>query len=130
MADPSVALLEVRFVVRFAIARSVSGSGSHTESTGRPTVHQLKTALLRLHTVSGRQRYYQRILEECLGDQKSTEPLKRMQTRRGELQIDDKLFKETFLEPLPTDAQIILVPGSMDLSVSRLAEIADRMLEV
>ncbi|VDM04397.1 unnamed protein product [Schistocephalus solidus] len=53
-----------------------------------------------------------------------------MQALRGELQIDDKLFKELFLEHLPTDVQTILASVSEDLSVSKLAEMADRMLEV
>ncbi|VDL90892.1 unnamed protein product [Schistocephalus solidus] len=39
-------------------------------------------------------RYHQLIREECLGDRQSTELLRRMQTLRGELHIDDKLFKE------------------------------------
>ncbi|VDL91914.1 unnamed protein product [Schistocephalus solidus] len=53
-----------------------------------------------------------------------------MQTLRGELHIDQKLFKGKFLEHLPTDIQTILPSSSEDLLVSRLAEIADRMLEV
>ncbi|VDL95139.1 unnamed protein product [Schistocephalus solidus] len=52
-----------------------------------------------------------------------------MQTLRGELHIDGKLFK-MFLERLTTDAQIILAFVLEDLSVSWLGEVADRMLEV
>ncbi|VDM05864.1 unnamed protein product [Schistocephalus solidus] len=92
--------------------------------------NQLTAALLRLHTVSDSQRYHQLIREECLGDRKSIELLRRMQTLRGELHIDNKLFKEMFLERLPTDVQTILASCSEDFSVSRLAEMADRMLEV
>ncbi|BHF69283.1 hypothetical protein SprV_0301232600 [Sparganum proliferum] len=53
-----------------------------------------------------------------------------MQGLRGEPHIDDKLFKEMFLERLPADVQTILPYGSEDLSVSRLAETAVRMLKV
>ncbi|VDL89709.1 unnamed protein product [Schistocephalus solidus] len=53
-----------------------------------------------------------------------------MQTLRGELNIDDKLFKEIFLESVPTDVQPIPASGSEDRSVSRLAEMVNRILEV
>nr|VZH98237.1 unnamed protein product [Spirometra erinaceieuropaei] len=46
------------------------------------------------------------------------------------MQVDDKFVKEMFLERLPTDVQTILASGSQDLSVSQLAEVADRMIEV
>nr|VZI50943.1 unnamed protein product [Spirometra erinaceieuropaei] len=46
------------------------------------------------------------------------------------MQVDDKFVKEMFLERLPTDVQTILASGSQDLSVSQLAEMADRMIEV
>ncbi|VDL87174.1 unnamed protein product [Schistocephalus solidus] len=90
---------------------------------------QLKAAILHLHTVSYRQRYHQLIHEECLGDWKSTELLRRMQLLRGGLHIDEKLFK-MFLKRLPMDVRTILASVSEDLAVSWLAKMADRMLEV
>nr|VZI15286.1 unnamed protein product [Spirometra erinaceieuropaei] len=53
-----------------------------------------------------------------------------MQGLRSELNIDDKLFKELFMERLPADVQTVLSSDSEDLSVSRLAGMARRMLEV
>nr|VZI21362.1 unnamed protein product [Spirometra erinaceieuropaei] len=44
--------------------------------------------------------------------------------------IDDKFFKEMFLERLPTSVQTILASRSDDLDISKLAEMADRMMEV
>nr|VZI02031.1 unnamed protein product [Spirometra erinaceieuropaei] len=44
--------------------------------------------------------------------------------------IDDKFFKEMFLERLPTLVQTILASGSDDLDISKLAAMADRMMEV
>ncbi|BHF62721.1 hypothetical protein SprV_0200570700 [Sparganum proliferum] len=44
--------------------------------------------------------------------------------------IDDKVFKEMFLEPLTTSVQTILAFGSGDLDVSKLAEMANRMMKV
>uniref|UniRef100_A0A0X3NJT2 Uncharacterized protein n=2 Tax=Schistocephalus solidus TaxID=70667 RepID=A0A0X3NJT2_SCHSO len=65
-----------------------------------------------------------------MGDQKPTKLLRRIQTLRGELHINDKLFKEILLERLPMAVQTVLVSGSEDLSVSRLDEMVDRMLEI
>nr|VZI47051.1 unnamed protein product [Spirometra erinaceieuropaei] len=41
------------------------------------------------------------------------------------MKIDDKFFKEMFLERLPTSVQTILASGSDDLEISKLAEMAD-----
>nr|VZH92784.1 unnamed protein product [Spirometra erinaceieuropaei] len=90
----------------------------------------LKAEILRLNSVSDRQRYHQLIKEESLGDRKPSELLRRMRCLLGDMQVDDKFVKEMFLERLPTDVQTILASGSQDLSVSHLAEMADRMIEV
>nr|VZI12705.1 unnamed protein product [Spirometra erinaceieuropaei] len=90
----------------------------------------LKAEILRLNSVSDRQRYHQLIKEESLGDRKPPELLRRMRCLLGDMQVDDKFVKEMFLERLPTDVQTILASGSQDLTVSQLAEMADRMIEV
>ncbi|BHF80779.1 hypothetical protein SprV_0702390700 [Sparganum proliferum] len=90
----------------------------------------LKAKILRLNAVSDRQRYHQLIKEESLGDRKPSELLRRMRTLLGDMQIDEKLVKEMFLERLPADVQTILASGSQDLTLSHLAEMADRMIEV
>ncbi|BHF64503.1 hypothetical protein SprV_0200750800 [Sparganum proliferum] len=46
------------------------------------------------------------------------------------MQTDEKLVKEMFLRHLPADVQTILTSGPQDLTVSQLAEMADRMIEV
>ncbi|BHF62573.1 hypothetical protein SprV_0200555500 [Sparganum proliferum] len=53
-----------------------------------------------------------------------------MRSLLGDMQVDDKFVKEMFLERLPADVQTILASGSQDLTVSQLAEMADRMIEV
>ncbi|BHF83106.1 hypothetical protein SprV_0802624800 [Sparganum proliferum] len=90
----------------------------------------LKAEILRLNAVSDRQRYHQLIKEESLGDRKPSELLRRMRTLLGDTQVDEKLVKEMFLERLPADVQTILASGSQDLTLSNLAEMADRMIEV
>nr|VZI03506.1 unnamed protein product [Spirometra erinaceieuropaei] len=90
----------------------------------------LKAEIPRLNSVSDRQRYHQLIKEESLGDRKPSELLRRMRCLLGDMQVDDKFVKEMFLERLPTDVQTILASSSQDLTVSQLAEMADRMIEV
>nr|VZI46998.1 unnamed protein product [Spirometra erinaceieuropaei] len=104
---------------------------------GLPKVHKedvlysaLKAEILRLNSVSDRQRYHQLIKEESLGDRKPSELLRRMRSLLGDMQVDDTFVKEMFLERLPTNVQTILASGSQDLTVSQLAEMADRMIEV
>nr|VZI31480.1 unnamed protein product [Spirometra erinaceieuropaei] len=53
-----------------------------------------------------------------------------MRSLLEDMQVDDKFVKEMFLERLPADVQTILASGSQDLTVSQLAEIDDRMIEV
>nr|VZI45144.1 unnamed protein product [Spirometra erinaceieuropaei] len=53
-----------------------------------------------------------------------------MRSLVGDMKIDDKFFKEMFLERLPTSVQTTLASGSDDLEISKLAEMADRMMEV
>ncbi|BHF85630.1 hypothetical protein SprV_1002879900 [Sparganum proliferum] len=91
---------------------------------------KLKAELLRLTSVSDRQRYHALVKEVALGDRKPSELLRRMRSLLGNMQIDDKFFKEMFLERLPTSVQTILASGSDDLDISKLAEMADRMMEV
>ncbi|BHF65222.1 hypothetical protein SprV_0200823200 [Sparganum proliferum] len=90
----------------------------------------LKAEILRLNAVPDRQRYHQLIKEESVGDRKPSELLRRMRSLLGDMQVDEKLVKEMFLERLPADVQTILASGSQDLTFSHLAEMADRMIEV
>nr|VZI07626.1 unnamed protein product [Spirometra erinaceieuropaei] len=90
----------------------------------------VKAEILRLNAVSDRQRYHQLIKEESLGDRKPSELLRLMPSLLGDMQVDEKLVKEMFLERLPADVQTILASGSQDLTLSHLAEMADRMIEV
>ncbi|BHF77540.1 hypothetical protein SprV_0602064700 [Sparganum proliferum] len=97
--------------------------------TGAPYT-RLKAELLRLTSVSDRQRYHALVKEEALGDRKPSELLRRMRSLVGNMKIDDKFFKEMFLERLPTSVQTILASCSDDVDISKLAAMADRMMEV
>ncbi|BHF80936.1 Splicing factor 3B subunit 2 [Sparganum proliferum] len=91
---------------------------------------KLKAELLRLTPVSDRQRYHALVKEDALGDHKPSELLRHMRSLVGNMTIDDKFFKEMFLERLPTSVQTVLASGSDDLDISKLAEMTDRMMEV
>nr|VZI11562.1 unnamed protein product [Spirometra erinaceieuropaei] len=86
---------------------------------------KLEAELLRLTSVIDRQRYHALVKEEALDDRKPSELLRRMRSLVGNMKIDDKFFKEMFLERLPTSVQTILASGSDDLEISKLAEMAD-----
>nr|VZI26722.1 unnamed protein product [Spirometra erinaceieuropaei] len=81
----------------------------------------LKTEIIRLSSVSDRQRYHQLLKEESLGDRKPSELLRRMRSPLGDMQVDDKFLKKMLLERLPGDVKTILASGSQDLTVSQLA---------
>nr|VZI44842.1 unnamed protein product [Spirometra erinaceieuropaei] len=91
---------------------------------------KLKAELLPLTAVFDRQRYRALGKVEALGDRKPSELLRRVRSLVGNMTIDDKFFKDIFLERLPTSVQTILAPGSDDLDISKLAEMTDRMMEV
>nr|VZI41194.1 unnamed protein product [Spirometra erinaceieuropaei] len=91
---------------------------------------KLKAELLRLTSVSDRQRYHALVKEEALDDRKPSELLRRMRSLVGKRKIDDTFFKEMFLERLSTSVQTVLASGSDDLKILKLAEMADRMMEV
>ncbi|BHF70280.1 hypothetical protein SprV_0301333000 [Sparganum proliferum] len=100
------------------------------ETPCRRSLYCSEAEIHSLNAVSDRQRYHQLIKEESLGDRKPSELLRRMRTLLGDMQVDEKLVKEMFLERLPADVQTILASGSQDLTLSHLAEMADRMIEV
>ncbi|BHF81012.1 hypothetical protein SprV_0702414100 [Sparganum proliferum] len=91
---------------------------------------KLKAELLRLTSASDRQRYHVLVKKEALGDCKTSELLRRMRSLVVNMKIDDKFFKEMFLERLPTSVQTILASGSDELDILKLAEMVDRMMEV
>nr|VZI18557.1 unnamed protein product [Spirometra erinaceieuropaei] len=91
---------------------------------------KLNAELLRLTSVSDRQRYHAVVKEEALGDRKPSELLRRMRSLVGNMAIHDNFFKEIFLKRRPTSVQTILASGSDDLDISKLEKMADRMTEV
>ncbi|BHF68522.1 hypothetical protein SprV_0301155800 [Sparganum proliferum] len=112
--------------------KSLDKSSDSTEMDGNKDTpySTLKAKVLRLNSVSDRQRYHQLLKEESLGDRKPSELKCRMRSLLGDMQVDDIFVREMFLERLPADVQTILASGSQDLTVSQLAETADRMIEV
>nr|VZI16254.1 unnamed protein product [Spirometra erinaceieuropaei] len=52
-----------------------------------------------------------------------------MRSLLGDMQINEKLVNEMFLEHLPADVQTTLASGSQNLTVPQLAEMTDRIIE-
>ncbi|BHF70922.1 hypothetical protein SprV_0401397500 [Sparganum proliferum] len=86
---------------------------------------KLKAELLHLTFVSDRQRYHALVKEEALGDRKPSEILRHMRSLLGNMQIDDKFFKEMFLERLPTS-----VSQPLNVSTSDLAELNSQIAQL
>nr|VZI45326.1 unnamed protein product [Spirometra erinaceieuropaei] len=104
--------------------------GDFNARVGRDAPYStLKAEILRRNAVSDRQWYHHFPKEKSLGDRKPSELLHRMSSVLEDMKFDEKLVK-MFLERLLADVQTVLESGSQDLTVSRLAEMADRMIDV
>nr|VZI18377.1 unnamed protein product [Spirometra erinaceieuropaei] len=82
-------------------------------------LHALLASMPRQRLISG----------EHLGDRKPTKLLRRLQQLSDGHNLDATMFKQLFLQRLPSSVQVILEPKSPSSTVQMLAETADRMLE-
>ena len=70
------------------------------------------------------------LTEGELGDRKPSQLLRRMEQLVGDQQLDKGIFKQLFLQRLPQNVRLILASTSESLSLSDLADLADRIIEV
>ena len=90
----------------------------------------LKCALLRRHELSDQRRLQELLSQEDLGDRRPTQVLRRMQQLVGEHAMDDQLLRSLFIQKLPSVIQPVMVTAAAEVSLTAMAEMADKMLEV
>ena len=90
----------------------------------------LKAALVARTSESEQRRLQQLLTEEELGDRKPTQLLRRMRQLLGDRVLEDSILRQLFVQRMPTNVQQILASSSETLSITQVAELADRILAV
>lgn len=89
----------------------------------------LKSAILSRTAISERSRIQQLLTSEELGDRRPSQLLHRMKQLLGDTADDHTpILRELFLNRLPHEVRMILA-GNDDVSLDRLAELADRITD-
>ncbi|XP_064464257.1 uncharacterized protein LOC135375494 [Ornithodoros turicata] len=90
----------------------------------------LKTAILDRMAVSARAKLQQLLSHEDLGDRKPSHMLHRMKQLLGDsaTEAQQPILRELFFQRLPQAMRVVLA-GSEDLSLDRLATLADRIAD-
>ena len=91
---------------------------------------KLKAALVKRTTVSEQTRLNRLLSGEELGDKSPSQLLRRMQQLMGTSTMEDTIFRQLFLQRLPTNVQLILAATSDGVSLVDLAALADKIVEV
>lgn len=114
---------EIIAEVRDVIISSISASKPYED---------LKEALLQRTASSERDRLHQLMCKEELGDRKPTQMLRQMQQSLGVQapSFDKAMFRELFLQKLPTSVQKVLATVDNATAIEKLAETADRVVEI
>ena len=89
----------------------------------------LKKSLISRVSASEQRRVQLLLTEEELGDRKPSQLLRRMQQFLGEQKLEKGILKQLFLQRLPVNVRLILASTSETLSLSDLAELADKIIE-
>jgi len=93
---------------------------------------KLRAALIERTVASERQRLQALLTRDPVGDRKPSELLRHMQQQLGEgyATFDRALFKQLFLQRLPTSVQAVLAAADKDSNTEYLAGVADKVMEV
>ncbi|XP_030836005.1 uncharacterized protein LOC115921857 [Strongylocentrotus purpuratus] len=91
---------------------------------------KLKEEMIKRTSASEQKRLQMLLTEEELGDKKPSQLLRRMRQLLGERKLEEGIFKQLFLQRLPSNAQLVLASSRDSVSLDQLAALADRILEV
>jgi hypothetical protein len=89
----------------------------------------LKAKLIQRLSISEEQRVRKLISDEDLGDRKPSQFLRHLRTLAGSSPLQEKLLRQLWVRRLPQQVQVILTT-QLDLPLDKLADLADRILEV
>ncbi|XP_014790061.1 uncharacterized protein LOC106883541 [Octopus bimaculoides] len=97
---------------------------------GSTSYDTFKTTLINKTSKSQQKRLHQLLTLEELGDRMPFQLQRRMKQLLGEMTLHQKIFKQLFLQRLPSNTQVILASTRESTSVEELAELADKLAEV
>lgn len=89
----------------------------------------LRKEFIRRFSMSEEQRVRQLLMEEELGERKPSQFLRHLRSLAGSTQVQDSLLRTLWLQRLPNQVHAILQTQA-ELSLDKLAELADRIVEV
>lgn len=90
---------------------------------------RLKSELIHRLSTSEEQRVRQLVSDEELGDRRPSQFLRHLRSLAGNALTDENLLRQLWMRRLPQHLQAILAAQS-ELSLSKIAELADKILEV
>ena len=90
----------------------------------------LKHELIKRTSESERKPLHQLLTTEELGDRKPSQLLRKMQQLPGGCKLEPSIFRQLFLQRLPTNIQQILASTADQVAIDHLAQLADNILEV
>lgn len=80
--------------------------------------------------MSDRKRLHLLLNAEELGNRKPSQLLRRMQQLLGDKSVDASIIRELFLQRLPSNVRMLLASSPETVTLTNLAQLADRIMEV
>ncbi|XP_014769055.1 uncharacterized protein LOC106868355 [Octopus bimaculoides] len=97
---------------------------------GSVSYDTFKTTLINRTSESQRKRLHQLPTSEKLSNRTPSQFLRRIKQLLGDESLRNKVFKQLFLQRLPSNTQVVLASTRESTSIEELAELADKIAEV